>query len=95
MKKEELERLAVLSEELGEVQQVIGKILRHGYESTNPLVKNDKTNRQKLEMELGDVMLVIRMMKQAGDLNMDTITARSITKVEKINKWLHHNKVEI
>jgi hypothetical protein len=29
----EAERLALLAEECGEVVQVIGKILRHGYES--------------------------------------------------------------
>ena len=31
-----LERLALLLEELGEAQQVIGKILRHGYDSRHP-----------------------------------------------------------
>lgn len=33
----EAERLALLSEELGEAQQAIGKILRHGYDSSNPV----------------------------------------------------------
>lgn len=32
----ELERLAYLAEECGEVQQIIGKIIRHGYESYSP-----------------------------------------------------------
>jgi hypothetical protein len=32
----EAERLALLLEELGEAQQIIGKILRHGYESYHP-----------------------------------------------------------
>ena len=32
----EAERLALLLEELGEAQQAIGKILRHGYASTHP-----------------------------------------------------------
>lgn len=91
----ELERLAVLSEELGEVQQVIGKILRHGYESSNPLIENSKTNRQLLEMELGDVTLALRLMVDGGDLDYDKILSRSFTKVEKINKWLHHNKAKI
>ena len=35
------ERLAILSEELGEAQQAIGKIMRHGYDSCNPLLGND------------------------------------------------------
>lgn len=32
----EAERLAMLSEECGEVIQIIGKILRHGYDSYHP-----------------------------------------------------------
>ena len=53
----EAERLAMLAEECGEVIQVIGKILRHGYNShhpQNPMV----TNRQLLGRELTDLYAV-------------------------------------
>lgn len=50
----ETERLAILAEEMGETIQVIGKILRHGYDSRNPLEgKTGWTNRANLEKELG------------------------------------------
>jgi hypothetical protein len=42
------ERLAILAEECGEIVQVIGKILRHGFESTHP--EGGPTNRQLLVM---------------------------------------------
>ena len=49
------ERLAILMEECGEVVQIIGKILRHGYDSCSPFGHNMETNRQALIRELFDV----------------------------------------
>ncbi len=91
----ELERLAILGEELGESQQAIGKILRHGYESTNPDAithENEypERNRWALEKELGDVMYAIRSMCEARDLNASAIEQRATKKAEKIKKYLHH-----
>ena len=90
----EHERLAVLSEELGEVQQVIGKILRHGYDSYNPLDDSVETNRTKLEKELADINLIVLHMISECDIDESNITTYTHRKVEKINKWLHHNKVK-
>lgn len=42
----ELERLAILMEECAEVQHIIGKIIRHGYESFNPFDDNKTPNRK-------------------------------------------------
>jgi len=95
MDKAQHERLAVLAEELGEVQQVIGKILRHGMDSFNPLDDSEETNRTKLEKELADVNLIVLHMISQGDVNEDHINWNTHNKVEKINKWLHHNKVEL
>jgi len=53
----EAERLAMLAEECGEVIQVIGKILRHGYDSYHP-VNPSATNRQLLGRELTDLYAV-------------------------------------
>ena len=47
----EVERLAVLAEEMGEAIQCIGIILRHGYESWNPAVRASPNNRRMLEIE--------------------------------------------
>ena len=48
---DELERLAFLAEECGEIVQAIGKIQRHGYDNTNPDEPAGRTNRERLAKE--------------------------------------------
>jgi NTP pyrophosphatase (non-canonical NTP hydrolase) len=86
----ETERLAILTEEMGECLQIIGKIQRHGYESRNPLIEGSKTNREKLELEMGDVLNALHMMVKANDLDYDDVESHSIVKAIKIKQWLHH-----
>lgn len=64
----EAERLAMLSEEAGEIVQIVGKILRHGYDSYNPNDQLQVTNHANLQNELTDLMAVFHGMKLAGDL---------------------------
>ena len=63
MTPEELERLAILAEECAEVQQIVMKIIRHGYNSCNPFDENKTENRELLEKELGDLLFAIQLMK--------------------------------
>ena len=88
----ELERLAILAEEMGEAQQVIGKILRHGYSSINPLKDDDISNRERLERELGDVDYAMQMLCDAKDINHERIYQRTVEKAETIKRWLHHQR---
>lgn len=95
MSASEAERLALLLEELGECQQIIGKILRHGYESYDPteIVSEDRrptTNRTMLEKELGDVMHCIYRMNFSNDVKYEHITERADLKGERVEKYLHH-----
>lgn len=90
----ELERLAILSEEFGEAQQCIGKILRHGYESYNPVVDTGMTNRRELERELGDVFLAIDLLCRAGDISSMGISMREETKRTSIKRYLHYHQPE-
>lgn len=85
----EAERLALLLEELGEAQQIIGKILRHGYESTHPKYPNGMTNRQLLEVELGDVLARVQLMCNYADIDWFTILEASGEKYKK-RAYLHH-----
>lgn len=87
----ETERLALLLEELGEAQQAIGKILRHGYESKNPDDIFALTNRQALEREIGDVIASVQLMEQAVDLSSIAISERIGVKLEKVKAYFHHN----
>lgn len=84
----ETERLALLMEELGEAQQAAGKILRHGYESTNP--DGGPTNRATLERELGDVRHAMIRICAAGDLSKDHIHTWADEKAINVEKYLHH-----
>ena len=88
----EAERLALLAEECGEVIQVVGKILRHGYDSANPLVDVSPTNREELEKELGDIELVVDMLKSCSDVDNNAIQLRRKTKPAKMMLWLHYNQ---
>lgn len=84
----ELERLAVLSEELGEAQQIVGKILRHGYCCYHPVTL--KVNRELLEKELGDIKVAIKLMFESGDINEYRIDKFAKEKVVTIRQYLHH-----
>lgn len=86
----EAERLAMLAEECGEIIQVIGKILRHGYESSHPDDAEDTTNRTLLEREIGDFECVFAMMAGAGDVKTEYIGACFKAKQRKVGKYLHH-----
>lgn len=89
----ELERLAILSEELGEAQQAIGKIIRHGFTSVNP-DNPGPNNRRQLQKELGDVAYAVRMMIEACDLDAQAINVGLERKAEKIKPYLHHQSVD-
>jgi hypothetical protein len=83
------ERLAILSEECAEVIQIVGKILRHGYSSTNKgaLPRN---NRELLEIELGHVLHAVAMMENRHDIDGTKMRFWVRRKAERIVKYLHH-----
>lgn len=87
----EVERLAILMEECAEVQQVIGKILRHGWNSHNPFDKDKTPNRLILTRELGDLMFAIDLMVRRKDIDRDEIHTYAGIKNSKIEKYLHFN----
>jgi NTP pyrophosphatase (non-canonical NTP hydrolase) len=86
----EIERLALLAEEMGEAIQVIGKILRHGYESCHP--NGGPRNRELLEKELGDVRAAMMIMVKANDLCLDAIWAHEENKEKNVQRYLHHQQ---
>jgi NTP pyrophosphatase (non-canonical NTP hydrolase) len=86
----EAERLALLSEECGEIVQVIGKIFRHGYESCHPDDQQGITNRKLLEKETGDAIAAIAMLIKAGDISEQEIEHHAEEKKENVVKYLHH-----
>lgn len=86
----QLERLAFLSEELGEAIQAIGKILRHGYKLSHPDIP-ERCNREDLEKELGHIHLAISMLVEAGDLvSHGNIATYAAAKRLEIKQYLHY-----
>lgn len=86
----EYERLALLAEECGEVVQVIGKILRHGYESHSPLDPLRVPNRSLLQKECGDVLHVIDRMIDRGDIRKAEVERHRDNKAGTVVRYLHH-----
>lgn len=84
------ELLALLAEECGECVQAIGKILRHGYDSTNPLVPGSANNMDALAKELGDVVAAVTLLCNAGPISKEQVHAHADTKLNNVRRWLHH-----
>jgi hypothetical protein len=89
----ELERLSLLLEELGEAQQAIGKILRHGYESYHPDFPNI-SNREHLEKELGHIRNAQKLMVDTRDISWGNINYYQGHKQIRIHKFLHHQETK-
>jgi NTP pyrophosphatase (non-canonical NTP hydrolase) len=84
----EAERLALLAEECAEVIQVIGKVLRHGFENHHP--DGGPSNRELLERECGDVGYAVALLVDAGDLDALDIERYTDGKAQLIAPYLHH-----
>lgn len=90
----QLERLALLSEECGEVVQMVGKTIRHGFESFHPRDENQTSNRRLLENEIGNIIVALEFLVEAEDLSEDRITAAIEAKKLTVGKYLHHQTPE-
>lgn len=84
------ERLALLIEEMGEALQAVGKVLRHGYDSTNPLIETGTDNGRDLENECGHVLAALKMLCDEGDLTSVNVTRSRRKKLHSVKQWLHH-----
>lgn len=90
MTNEEIERLALLIEECGEVQHMAGKILRHGYESTHEDYDN-VSNRELLYREILDLHIAIELMYQKSDINREDVKDLWKSRIDRKNQYLKHN----
>jgi hypothetical protein len=80
------ERIVILMEEMGEAQQIIGKILRHGMYSgyVGP------TNRELLEKEVGHVLHALDMLEAAQDISPVEVQQHKRERAENIKPYLHY-----
>jgi hypothetical protein len=84
----EAERLAMLAEECAEVIQIVGKILRHGYDSYHPKDPS-MDNRDLLAKELADLDAVNREMHRAELKDYDASDAFGTIWKKKL-RFTHH-----
>ena len=89
----QVERLALLLEEMGEAQQIIGKILRHGYDSFHPDDDRSPSNRGMLEKEIGDILAALDLLVKNKDLNDDYFEQAREKKHRTVKPYLHHQDV--
>lgn len=90
----EAERLAMLAEEAAEIIQIVGKILRHGYESHHPKDPSHITNRATLEYEIADLKSVVAAMGNAGDIDLGNIDDMADSAWQRKLDFTHHQEVD-
>ena len=83
MKESEKQILLICQEECAEVTQAISKVFRFGYDSEY----NDRTNRQRLTEEVGDLIAMIDLMFEAGIIDESSANMAAIQKKIKLKKW--------
>jgi NTP pyrophosphatase (non-canonical NTP hydrolase) len=84
LSKAQIERLAFLMEECGELVKAAAKILRHGYVSVG------YTNRLDVEQEMGDVVAAITLLQMSNDVDVDRIEKRVKEKMISMRPYMHH-----
>lgn len=92
MNSHEREVMNILSEECAEVIQAISKCHRFGLDNCKP--GQEKTNRQHLEEELGDLIAMIDILTLSGTINWNPIVDAKLAKTEKLKQWstVYENK---
>jgi NTP pyrophosphatase (non-canonical NTP hydrolase) len=77
------EILLIAQEECAEVTQAISKTFRFGLLESY----NAKTNQERLEEEVGDLVCMIELMKDSGIIDPEFVRTASVKKKVKLEKW--------
>lgn len=78
-----IQLLLITQEECAEVTQSISKILRFGLDS----VHLDKSNRQRLTEEVGDLCCMIDLMIENDLIQKQDVEEYKMLKRKKLKKW--------
>jgi NTP pyrophosphatase (non-canonical NTP hydrolase) len=79
------EILLITQEECAEVTQAISKIFRFGMDAKHPATQ--KTNKERLEEEVGDLLSMIDIMVKNCIVSDEKINEARKSKVEKLKIW--------
>ena len=81
------EVMLIAQEECAEVTQAISKVFRFGLDASH----NERTNKQRLTEEVGDLLCMIELMMAKGLMDpMEVLDAKK-NKYEKLTKWSNIN----
>jgi len=83
---EQREALLIAQEECAEVSQVVSKIFRFGLTELH----DNKTNRERLEEEIGDLMCMIELLVDLDVVDPEFIERAKHAKRYKLEKWSTH-----
>lgn len=85
----EREILDILIEECAEVTQRATKLLRFGRDEVQP--GQDITNRDRLSLEVGDLLGMIEMAADRGLIDMRIARAAVPNKIAKVHLYMQHS----
>jgi hypothetical protein len=77
------EVLLITQEECAEVTQAISKVFRFGIDGSH----NERTNKERLTEELGDLHCMIELMVESGLIDRSELLNASGLKSHKLLKW--------
>ena len=79
------EIFCITQEECAEVSQAISKVFRFGIDNHKP--GQDKTNKQHLEEEVGDLLAMVDIMVEKCIISDSAINEARKAKREKLRQW--------
>lgn len=88
MTESEKEIMLIAQEECAEVTQAISKVFRFGFDS----VYNDRTNKERLEEEIGDLMCMLQLMSERGLIDWGIVSLAAGQKKIKLSTWSNINE---
>lgn len=80
----QIERLAILGEECGEVQQMVGKSIRFGTDTIR--ASRGTTNAHQLAVELADIFIAVMLMIEAEDIKISDIEQAIQAKLTRMDQ---------
>lgn len=83
MEQQTHDAMAILIEECSEVIQAVSKCFRFGIDGQY----NDRTNRARLEEEIGDLLAMIDILEYQGVVNRRALAVHKTNKFEKLRRW--------
>ena len=82
--------LAVLAEELGEVQKHCHKAIRFGLDDRDPTIEDSLPERELITLEMHDVYAALEMLSERGLVRMSTSRTAIDAKKMKVLKFMEY-----